>query len=146
MSPLIWDLAHIGNQEELWLVRDVGGREAVRQDIDELYDAFKHSRSSRPSLPLLWQEEARSYVATVREKVWDVLSASPLDGRRLERDGFAFGMVAQHEQQHDETMLATHQQRRGPDALHAPAAPRAQIRAQGEVIIGGGEFSMGTTP
>ena len=30
MSPLVWDLAHIGNQEELWLVRDVGGREPVR--------------------------------------------------------------------------------------------------------------------
>src|SRR6185437_920794 len=26
MSPLVWDLAHIGSQEELWLVRDVGGR------------------------------------------------------------------------------------------------------------------------
>jgi len=26
MSPLVWDLAHVGNQEELWLVRDVGGR------------------------------------------------------------------------------------------------------------------------
>ena len=25
MSPLVWDLAHIGNQEELWLLRDVGG-------------------------------------------------------------------------------------------------------------------------
>ncbi|MBR7551340.1 DinB family protein, partial [Mycobacterium tuberculosis] len=37
MSPLVWDLAHIGNQEELWLVRDVGGREPVRADIDELY-------------------------------------------------------------------------------------------------------------
>src|SRR4051812_48318673 len=23
MSPLVWDLAHVGNQEELWLVRDV---------------------------------------------------------------------------------------------------------------------------
>ena len=45
MSPLVWDLAHIGNQEELWLVRDVGGREPVRQDIDDLYDAFKHSRA-----------------------------------------------------------------------------------------------------
>ncbi|SLJ29740.1 iron(II)-dependent oxidoreductase EgtB [Mycobacteroides abscessus subsp. abscessus] len=44
MSPLVWDLAHIGNQEELWLVRDVGGREPVRADIDELYDAFKHAR------------------------------------------------------------------------------------------------------
>src|SRR6185437_15379526 len=40
MSPLVWDFAHIGNQEELWLVRDVGGRDPVRADIDHLYDAF----------------------------------------------------------------------------------------------------------
>ena len=53
MSPLVWDLAHIGNQEELWLVRDVGGREPVRSDIDEFYDAFKYSRVGRPELPLL---------------------------------------------------------------------------------------------
>jgi len=53
MSPLVWDLAHIGNQEELWLVRDVGGRAPLRQDIDQLYDAFKHARADRPSLPLL---------------------------------------------------------------------------------------------
>ncbi|OZE86043.1 sulfatase-modifying factor 1 [Rhodococcus sp. 15-649-1-2] len=145
MSPLVWDLAHIGNQEELWLVRDVGGREPVRSDIDELYDAFKHSRSSRPSLPLLTPDEARAYVGSVRDKVWDVLSASPLDGRRLERDGFAFGMVAQHEQQHDETMLATHQLRTGPAVLHAPPPPAAQISAAGEVIVDGGVFTMGTT-
>ncbi len=145
MSPLIWDFAHIGNQEELWLVRDVGGREPVRRDIDELYDAFKHSRSSRPSLPLLSPDEARAYVSTVREKVWDILDTSPLDGRRLERDGFAFGMIAQHEQQHDETMLATHQLRTGPAVLHAPQPPRATVKAVGEVIIEGGEFTMGTT-
>ena len=48
MSPLVWDLAHIGNQEELWLLRDVGGREPVRHDIDELYDAFQHPRA-RPA-------------------------------------------------------------------------------------------------
>ncbi|WP_415852049.1 DinB family protein, partial [Tsukamurella ocularis] len=49
MSPLVWDLAHIGSQEELWLVRDVGGREALRPDIDDLYDAFQHARADRPA-------------------------------------------------------------------------------------------------
>ena len=63
MSPLVWDLAHVGNQEELWLVRDVGGREPVRPDIDDLYDAFKHPRGDRPALPLLPPAEARAYVA-----------------------------------------------------------------------------------
>ncbi|MGE5720340.1 MAG: DinB family protein, partial [Nocardioidaceae bacterium] len=103
MSPLVWDLAHVGNQEELWLVRDVGRRDPVRSDIDELYDAFKHGRASRPSLPLLGPAEARAYVREVRDKVLDVLDTTTLEGRALVQDAFAFGMVVQHEQQHDET-------------------------------------------
>ena len=145
MSPLVWDLAHIGNQEELWLVRDVGGREAVRADIDELYDAFKHARANRPALPLLDPDQARGYVGTVREKVWDVLGSSALSGDPLVDNGFAFGMIAQHEQQHDETMLATHQLRLGAPVLSAPPAPTAQSPVTGEVVVPGGEFLMGTS-
>ncbi|MDG3014766.1 ergothioneine biosynthesis protein EgtB [Speluncibacter jeojiensis] len=145
MSPLVWDLAHIGNQEELWLVRDVGGREPLRSDIDSLYDAFQHPRASRPALPLLGPQEARGYVGTVRDKVWDVLGRSSFGGRRLEEFGFAFGMIAQHEQQHDETMLATHQLRRGRPVLDAPASPRAARPPQAdEAIVPGGPFLMGT--
>lgn len=146
MSPLVWDLAHIGNQEDLWLVRDVGGREAVRSDIDQLYDAFEHPRADRPALALLGPAEARSYVRTVREKTWDVLEASTFRGRPLEEQGFAFGMVAQHEQQHAETMLATHQLRAGDPVLSAPTAPRiGGIVTADEVVIPGGEFVMGTS-
>ncbi|GAA1824273.1 ergothioneine biosynthesis protein EgtB [Planosporangium flavigriseum] len=145
MSPLVWDLAHVGNQEELWLVRDVGGRDPVRHDIDELYDAFKHVRADRPQLPLLGPAEARGYVATVRDKVLDLLGGVPFEGRRLTTDGFAFGMIVQHEQQHDETMLATHQLRVGPAALNAPPPPPAGARVAGEVLVPGGPFTMGTS-
>ncbi|WP_324198186.1 ergothioneine biosynthesis protein EgtB [Nocardia beijingensis] len=145
MSPLVWDLAHIGNQEELWLVRDVGGRDPVRSDIDELYDAFKHARANRPGLPLLDPGQARAYVGTVRDKVWDVLERSELRGRPLVDDGFAFGMIAQHEQQHDETMLATHQLRAGAAVLSAAAVPAATATVTGEVVIPAGEFTMGTS-
>lgn len=146
MSPLVWDLAHIGNQEELWLVRDVGGREPVRQDIDELYDAFQHPRASRPALPLLNPVEARGYVREVRDKVLDVLASSRMDGRRLVDRGFAFGMIAQHEQQHDETMLATHQLRTGVPVLDAPSPPKPRdTRYPAEVIVPGGPFTMGTS-
>jgi iron(II)-dependent oxidoreductase len=144
MSPLVWDLAHIGNQEELWLVRDVGGREPVRCDIDSLYDAFQHPRADRPALPLLGPAEARGYVAEVREKVFDVLEKSPLEGGALTTDAFAFGMIIQHEQQHDETMLATHQLRAGAPLLDAPPAPRAAAE-RGEVVIDAGPFEMGTS-
>jgi gamma-glutamyl hercynylcysteine S-oxide synthase len=145
MSPLVWDLAHVGNQEELWLVRDVGGREPVRRDIDELYDAFQHTRSSRPALPLLGPAEARAYVRTVREKVFDLLDRVPFEGRRLTTDGFAFGMIVQHEQQHDETMLATHQLRVGPPVLTADPPPPARTAVTGEVLVPGGPFTMGTS-
>ncbi|HET6479121.1 MAG TPA: ergothioneine biosynthesis protein EgtB [Actinoplanes sp.] len=145
MSPLVWDLAHVGNQEELWLVRDVGGREPVRRDIDELYDAFKHARRDRQSLPLLTPGEARRYVAQVRDKALDVLGRARLDqGRRLVTDGFAFGMIVQHEQQHDETMLATHQLRSGPPVLSSSPTPAPAAPITGEVFVPGGPFTMGT--
>ncbi|MDT7640920.1 MAG: gamma-glutamyl hercynylcysteine S-oxide synthase [Pseudonocardiales bacterium] len=166
MSPLVWDLAHIGNQEELWLVRDVGGRAPVRQDIDHLYDAFKHARADRPSLPLLDPSGARSYLREVRDKVLDVLASSPLEGRRLLDEAFAFGMVAQHEQQHDETMLATHQLRSGAPVLDEPPPPQVPLPQMplpqplpkslpqsvrgtslppAEVLVPGGPFDMGTS-
>src|SRR5690606_23019503 len=119
MSPLVWDLAHVGNQEELWLVRDVGGREPVRSDIDHLYDAARRPRRVRPQLPVLGPAEARAYGDTVRDRVLELLDRVPLEGRRLVTDGFAFGMIVQHEQQHDETMLATHQLRVGEPVLSA---------------------------
>jgi len=145
MSPLVWDLAHVGNQEELWLVRDVGGRAPLRQDIDHLYDAFKHARAVRPSLPLLGPAEARRYVREVRDKALDVLDHSALEGRPLVERAFAFGMVAQHEQQHDETMLATHQLRRGAAVLDALPPPAGISLPAAEVLVPGGPFTMGTS-
>jgi iron(II)-dependent oxidoreductase len=149
MSPLVWDLAHIGNQEELWLVRDVGGRPPTRCDIDDLYDAFKHPRRDRPSLPLLDPAEARAYSAAVRDAVLDVLDTARFDdGRPLVDDGFAFGMIVQHEQQHDETMLATHQLREGGPVLYAPdprPVPPTDAALPEMVLVPGGPFVMGTS-
>ncbi|MBQ0896361.1 ergothioneine biosynthesis protein EgtB [Micromonospora sp. U56] len=145
MSPLVWDLAHVGNQEELWLVRDVGGREPVRHDIDDLYDAFKQPRKDRPALPLLPPAEARAYVSTVRDKVFDLLDGIRFTDRPLVAEGFAFGMIVQHEQQHDETMLATHQLRAGPAVLDAPPPPEPGVRVGDEVLVPAGRFTMGTS-
>ncbi|GAA4880914.1 ergothioneine biosynthesis protein EgtB [Pseudonocardia benzenivorans] len=148
MSPLVWDLAHIGSQEELWLVRDVGGREPLRPEIDGLYDAFQHSRASRVDLPLLTPPEARAYVAEVRDKALDALGSTPLRGHRLVEHGFAFGMIVQHEQQHDETMLATHQLRAGAPVLHAeppPPGPGPARLGAREVLVPAGPFVQGTS-
>src|SRR5229473_8211768 len=148
MSPLVWDLAHIANQEELWLLRNVGGREPMHPEIDPLYDAFEHPRAKRPTLPLLRPAEARAYAREVRGRVMDLVEAARFTGTRLLTGAFAFGMIAQHEQQHDETMLITHQLRQGAPALTAPPPPAAPADAASlprEVLIPGGPFTMGTS-
>jgi iron(II)-dependent oxidoreductase len=147
MSPLVWDLAHVGNQEELWLLRDVGGREPMHPEIDPLYDAFEHPRAERPTLPLLPPGQARAYVDEVRGRVLDLLERAPFVGAPLLENGFAFGMIAQHEQQHDETMLITHQLRDGAQVLMAPAPPLSAVSEAlpAEVLVPSGPFTMGTS-
>jgi iron(II)-dependent oxidoreductase len=146
MSPLVWDLAHIGNYEEQWLLRAAAGAEAIRPDIDDIYDAFEHPRAERPSLPLLSPAESRAYVTTVRQRVLDSLEKVPLVGS-LTENGFVYHMVIQHEHQHDETMLATHQLRKGAPALLDPPGADSVIgdTSTAEVLVPGGPFLMGTS-
>jgi iron(II)-dependent oxidoreductase len=58
-------------------------------------------------------------------------------------------MIAQHEQQHDETMLITHQIRDGTPVLHAPppapVPPGAAAALPAEVLVPAGGFTMGTS-
>ena len=107
-SPLVWDLAHIGHFEELWLLRRVGGRSALSSEYDDLYDSFAHARSERGRLPILSPQAARAYVKDVREAVLALLPELSLDGGDpLLEQGFVVGMVVQHELQHAETMAQT---------------------------------------
>src|SRR5439155_15242465 len=73
MSPLVWDFAHIGYFEELWLLRGLGGKPPVRAEHDDVYDAFAHERSVRGELPILPPAAAREFVADVRRRVLALL-------------------------------------------------------------------------
>ncbi len=146
MSPVVWDLAHVGNYEDQWLVRALGAS-GLRSDLDPIYDAFRHPRANRPALPLLGPEEARSYVAEVRGRALDVLAEVELDpARRLLADAFVYHLVVQHELMHDETMLASLQLMDEPGyrAVAAPL-PVGAPPAPDEVLVEGGPFVMGTS-
>ena len=112
MSPLVWDLAHVGHYEELWLIRALTEAPPTDPRFDDLYDAFLHPRRERVALPILGPAEARGFVQQVRERALEHLHRLDLDGVDPARDpllagGFVYGMVVQHEHQHIETMLAT---------------------------------------
>jgi iron(II)-dependent oxidoreductase len=144
MSPLVWDLAHIGQQEELWLLRagDPDRPGLLAPEVDSLYDAFKHARADRPTLPLLPPVAAREYCHQIRGLVLDGLERMPDDPETL----FTAGMVVQHEQQHDETMLATLQLRHGPPVLSGEPLPVGRTLDSQRVFVGGGPFLLGVDP
>ncbi len=140
MSPLVWDLAHVGQQEELWLLRagDPARPGMLPPDVDSLYDAFKHRRADRPMLPLLPPVQARAYDHEVRGRVLDLLERTPAD------DLFTAGMVVQHEDQHDETMLATLQLRQGPPVLlERRPLPGGRQVGEARCLVPEGEFVLG---
>ncbi len=145
MSPLVWDLAHIGHYEELWLLRNLFGTPPTDPLFDDVYDAFKHPRRERPSLPMLGPARARGFVGDVRGRVLDGLERVELGpADPLLDNGFVYGMVVQHEHQHDETMLATIELMEGFEYprtadSHAPPGP---LPAK-EAYVDGGPFVMG---
>jgi gamma-glutamyl hercynylcysteine S-oxide synthase len=143
MSPLVWDLAHVGQQEELWLLRggDLSKPGMLAPEVDSLYDAFKHPRAERPRLPLLPPVEARAYDHEVRGRVLDVIERTPAE------DLFTAGMVVQHEEQHDETMFATLQLRQGlPVLLQRHALPPGRDVGAARVLVPRGPFTLGVDP
>lgn len=108
LSPLAWDLGHIANFEELWLVQTVGGREPLHGELGRFYDAIENPRRTRGELPILRDAELRSYLDEVRERALEVLDEieiGPDAESPLLRDGFVYEMLIAHEQQHNETML-----------------------------------------
>jgi gamma-glutamyl hercynylcysteine S-oxide synthase len=136
MSPLVWDLAHIGWFEELWLVRSGADDEPSLPGFDDLYDAFRHERAERSSLPILQPGEARAYLASVQRQALTVLEDEP-------RGAYVYGLVVQHELQHQETMLQTLQL----SGVAYPIPPHDDLRPPPrpeDVLVPAGPFSLGT--
>jgi iron(II)-dependent oxidoreductase len=160
LSPLAWDLGHIANFEELWLVRTIGGREPLRGELGRFYDAIENPRKTRGELPILRDAELRSYLADVRERTLEVLEEVEIgEGAedRLLREGFVYEMLLAHELQHTETMLQLLQMVDGyePPAslgLNPLTSPFfADIAKKGEVsdemvAVEGGEYEIGAPP
>jgi gamma-glutamyl hercynylcysteine S-oxide synthase len=161
LSPLSWDLGHIANFEELWLVQTIGGREPLHGDLGRFYDAIENPRKVRGELPILRDVELRSYMADVRERTLDVLEGVEI-GADIEdpllRDGFVYEMLLAHELQHNETMLQLLQLVGGyelPPAIEGerelvvPLSPMSRQRNHGTaseaeaVAIDAGEYEIG---
>jgi iron(II)-dependent oxidoreductase len=154
MSPIAWDLGHIAHFEEQWLLRDPEGDGDGRGGHqDAVYDPLATPRARRDQLAL-------PSMATIRQRLLDVRLAvearlaspprqptSPLM-QQVMQEGIGFNLVAQHEAQHQETILQAIALREDldyrPPFAREPPLPLACRPPAAEVLVPGGPFVMGT--
>ncbi|MEW6271892.1 MAG: ergothioneine biosynthesis protein EgtB [Thermodesulfobacteriota bacterium] len=156
MSPIVWDLAHVANFEEQWIARalqepfEEGGERARR---DHLYDAMRHPRRTRAALPLPPREECAAYLARVRQRTRVMLATADFADASdpLNAQGYVFWMIAQHEAQHQETILQTIQLAALAYEPHVRLDDEARMRFvpphgldRAMVVVPGGDFPVGT--
>ncbi len=147
LSPLAWDLGHIANFEELWLVQTIGGREPMDGDLGRFYDAIENPRKTRNELPILRGDELQRYMTDVRERTLEVLDAIDLEDTDdpVVRGGFVYELILGHELQHNETMLQLIQMIDG----YEPAGPSFEMKADisseeiSSVEVEGGVYEIG---
>ena len=150
MSPVVWDVGHVGNFEEYWLLREIDGRPAHDAGFDEMYNPFDNPRWVRGDLPLLDRREAYDYIDSVRSEAFELLGSAELDPESpLLRDGYVYSMVQQHEAQHQETVLQALDIRDDLEAyaiaVERTTPDRRRVDDTERIVIPAGRFSMGTS-
>jgi iron(II)-dependent oxidoreductase len=145
MSPPVWDYAHIGVFEELWLVQTLSGAAPIDQELQTTYDAIDTPRVVRGRKRLLGVAESVDYLARVRDRTLALLEEVTLEeGDPLLRDGFVYDLIIQHEHQHDETILQTLQLTPGVYRERLPALPAATVVDPAVVSVPAGCYPIGS--
>jgi iron(II)-dependent oxidoreductase len=127
-------------------VRRIGGREPLRGDLGELYDAIEQPRKIRGELPILKADEVRPYMEQVRERTLEVLDQIELDpDDPILADGFVYEMLLAHEHQHNETMLQLLQMVERYEPVEVDSGPAAEHVSTGPtmVLVDGGSHEIG---
>lgn len=172
MSPIVWDLGHIANFEQLWLVRAVdravagtdepclnlrppehrrnGEQSDAQQGAeDRLYNADATPRAKRGELNIPSLSHTLGRMREVREQTQARLNTAELHpSHPLTSDALVYNLVYQHEAWHQETILQALQLRT--DLYYRPfnpertPPPRPDLVPQGEILVPAGPLLMGS--
>jgi iron(II)-dependent oxidoreductase len=149
MSPLVWDLGHVAHYEALWLQRKLGADAVGAEALDPIYDPQRTPRADRDRLPIPSLAETRAFVEEVRRRTrrqLEIVDRAPRGP--LTAGGMVIELVAQHEAQHQETMLQAIALRE--DLAYQPAFverrsfPARTRPLDPSVLVPQGPFVMGT--
>jgi iron(II)-dependent oxidoreductase len=149
MSPILWDLGHIAHFEELWLTQNVDGPIEFTE-MPGLYNPFEHPRRERGALPIPGRDDMLALLADIRRRTAERLDAADFSANALAAEGYVWRMVAQHEEQHQETILQTLQLKQGNPYTPAERypvpepSPAWRLEPGAMVRVPGGTYTLGT--
>jgi iron(II)-dependent oxidoreductase len=145
MSPPVWDYAHIGVFEELWLVQRLSGAAPMNEELLHTYNAIETPRVVRGRRELLTPARSAAYLEAVRRRTLALLEEVSLDGDDpLLRGGFLYDLILQHEDQHQETILQTVQLTPGRYRDELPALPAGRPVPADMVRVPAGRYPIGS--
>ena len=146
VNPVLWELGHVAWFQEHWCLRRRSDGAPTPSSIaaaDSLYDSSRVAHDTRWDLPLLPLAATRAWLASVLERVVEVLAQRPDDGSLL----YFAELSACHEDMHAEALHHT-RQTLGLPPPRIPAGPAhpAGSRHRGDVELAGGRFLLGALP
>ncbi|MGH9382562.1 MAG: ergothioneine biosynthesis protein EgtB, partial [Thermoanaerobaculia bacterium] len=148
LSPMVWDLGHMACFEDTWIRGRLAGKPLLEPELAQLFDPAANPRPTRATLPVPNGEALSDYMRRVREETLRVLGEQDFaGGPELARDGYVFELVAEHEEQHQETLLQLLQMLEEPP--YRPAArrelPAGRQAAPEWVTVAEGSCTLGTS-
>lgn len=148
VNPPLWEVAHVGYFQELWVLRRGRGEPALIPRADDLYDSARVAHDDRWDLPLLPRAEMADYIAEVLRRSLGALG--PTGTLCTTGDDYFHRLALFHEDMHGEAFYYTRQTlaHPAPRVRGADALPGVQIAGPwpGDVAIGGGRYLLGARP
>ena len=145
LSPMAHDLGRIGRFEEEWLGR-LTGAEPLHDGWASLFDAERGRPPLHERPPLPDPRRLADYLERVRARTLALLQEIEVDDDEPPRLELVCEMLAEHEEQSQETLLQAAQELRRP-AYPAPqrrTPPVAGSRPEGMAPVPAGPFEMGS--
>ena len=140
VNPLLWEIGHVAWFFEKWVVQEAGGKAAILENSDALYDSIAIAHDTRWDLPLPDRQGTYDYINRVLDAAQEISGGDPTPEVVYHTKYCVF-----HADMHTEAFTYT-RQTLGlpfPETAHRRVAPPRRAPVDGDINIAGGEYLLG---
>ena len=146
VNPLLWEIGHVAWFSEQFVLRKLHNFEAIRPELDQIYDSIAIEHSTRWDLPLLNLVDCIAYIEEVKNKLCDRLTGV----NATEADSFIYQFATFHQDMHNEAYTYSRQTLSYPTPTFAVSSDLTLNHDDfgpypGDTEIPGGKFILGAS-